>query len=160
MASSPLAPAENDKRPLRKLWLGVTVVLFVGWIGWLAYLAFTTTKPIVLSRPQFLVSDLDVIALVDGLDQPVTVKEIAWPQTDAAKKLIDTQINVENLRDCQDHGWNGPGPYILPLVMEGVSCRVAAIPPSPGLPRGDKPRVYRATPETRAQLRQIRKPNG
>ena len=160
MASSLPASAENGNRPLRKLWLGVTVVLFVGWIGWLAYLAFTTTKPIVLSRPQFLVSDLDVIAEVDGLDQPVTVKEISWPETDAAKQLIDTQIKVENLRDCQDHGWNGPGLYILPLVTEGMTYRIAAIPPSPGLPRGDKPRIYRATAETRGQLQQIRKPNG
>ena len=160
MASSPPAPVENGKRQLRNLWLGVTVVLFLSWIGWLAYLAFTTTKPIVLSRPQFLVSDLDVIAEVDGLDEPVTVKEISWPQTDAPKKLINTQIKVENLRDCQDHGWSGPGLYILPLVMEGMTYRAAAIPPSPGLSRGAKPRIYRATPETRAQLRQIRKPNG
>ena len=97
---------------------------------------------------------------VDGLDEPVTVKEISWPQTDAPKKLINTQIKVENLRDCQDHGWSGPGLYILPLVMEGMTYRAAAIPPSPGLSRGAKPRIYRATPETRAQLRQIRKPNG
>jgi len=40
--------------------------LFLAWISWLAYLAATTTHPLVLSRPQFLVTDLDVIAEVGG----------------------------------------------------------------------------------------------
>src|SRR5205809_4500008 len=118
MASSPPAPVENGKRQLRNLWLGVTVVLFLSWIGWLAYLAFTTTKPIVLSRPQFLVSKLDVIAELDSLDGPATIEEVSWPQSDASKQLIGTKIQIENLNECHDRGWDGPGSYILPLVSE------------------------------------------
>ncbi len=37
----------------------LAAALFVAWIGMLAILAATTTRPVVLSRPQFLVSDFD-----------------------------------------------------------------------------------------------------
>ena len=46
--------------------LAVAAVLFVGWIGYLGFLVRTTRHPIVLSRPQFLVSQKDVIATYKG----------------------------------------------------------------------------------------------
>jgi hypothetical protein len=42
--------------------LAVCALLFLGWISWLVYLSATTTRPVVLSRPQFLAADLYVIA--------------------------------------------------------------------------------------------------
>src|SRR5262245_50028002 len=42
--------------------LAVCALLFLGWIGWLVYLSATTTRPVVLSRPQLLAADLYVIA--------------------------------------------------------------------------------------------------
>src|SRR5262245_56647666 len=42
--------------------LAVCALLFLGWIGWLVYLSATTTRPVVLSRPQFLAADLYVVA--------------------------------------------------------------------------------------------------
>ena len=53
----------------------LTLVLFGAWIGLLAYLVFAmksslppgATRPLVLSRPQFLVSSLDIIADVEGI---------------------------------------------------------------------------------------------
>jgi hypothetical protein len=49
--------------------LAVCALLFLGWISWLVYLSATTTRPVVLSRPQFLAADLYVIAeLRQGLE--------------------------------------------------------------------------------------------
>jgi hypothetical protein len=51
--------------------LAVCALLFLGWIGWLVYLSATTTRPVVLSRPQFLAADLYVIAeLREGRSSP------------------------------------------------------------------------------------------
>ena len=45
--------------------LGLAVLLLVLWLGWLLFLVLTTRQehPVILSRPQFLVSGLDVLAL-------------------------------------------------------------------------------------------------
>ena len=52
----------------RRPWLlAVAAGLFAAWIGYLFYLALTAGHPpVVLSRPQFLVADLWVIAEVDA----------------------------------------------------------------------------------------------
>jgi hypothetical protein len=143
-----------------RLW--IAAALFAGWLGWLAYLAATTTHPVVLSRPQFLVSTLDVIAEVHAADghpaEEVTVREVHWPAT-GREKLVGEQIRVINLPKCE--GWDLPGSYILPLVREGDAYRVASTPPSPGYSplTGDAPqRIYPVTDETRHQLETIRKP--
>jgi hypothetical protein len=146
--------------------LMVCVILFAAWMGWLAYLAATAAQPIVLSRPQFLVSTLDVIAEVDQIEpgSEITVREVHWPDADRAK-LQDKRIKVVNLADCT--GWNGPGLYILPLMRSGKEAyQVAPQPPSPGFSgeRGAQrdlekgPRIYPASPEARRQLNAIPKP--
>ena len=58
--------------------LAVSAFLFFAWIGVLTYLALTTSKPVVLSRPQMLASDLDVVAQVDSLEAPVSVVEVRY----------------------------------------------------------------------------------
>jgi hypothetical protein len=141
--------------------LAIAAVLFLGWLGWLAYLAFTTTRPVVLSRPQLLVSTLDVIAQVSSRDSApdpdVVVEEVHWPPSRQAE-LVGHALTVTNLAACQ--GWTGPGIYILPLVSDGAAYQVAGIPPSPGfIPAraDDRPRIYPKTPETVAQLEEIHK---
>jgi hypothetical protein len=137
--------------------LMIAALLFCGWIGWLAYLAVTATHPIVLSRPQLLVSTLDVIAAVGGDDQKpestVTVQEVHWPP---GNRNIPEKITITNL--SRSEGWQGPGDYILPLVKNGDHYHVSGIPPSPGYPGSDQPRIYRANAETRHQLDAIKKP--
>ena len=139
--------------------------LFVIWIGWLAYLAITSTRPIVLSRPQFLVSKLDIIAEVHGHngkpDPDVTVREVHWPAK-GHDQLVGKKITIVNLRQCE--GWKDSGLYILPLAKEmpggknGDEYEVANIPPSPGFPpQKSNPRIYPTTPETLRQLNEIRK---
>ena len=142
------------KRPSLVL-LVLSAGLYLAWIGWLAFLALTTRHPVVLSRPQLLVSNLDVSAKVDSLDGPVTICTVfSTPQTgDAARE--GAQIEVQNLTSC-DKDWHGPGRYLLPLnhAPGSGNFRVVAIPRSPGFP-GDLPRIYPDTPQTRAHLEQI-----
>jgi hypothetical protein len=135
----------------------VAAGLFVAWIGFLAFLAATTTQPIVLSRPQFLVSELDVIAQVeqgkDGPDPEVTVNEVRWPAK-GAENLAGKKVMILNLKQCD--GWQGPGSYILPLRKDKDNFVVASPPMSPGFePMKSRPRIYRETPETLRQLNAI-----
>jgi hypothetical protein len=149
--------------------LYLTAGLFLGWLGWLAYLAITAgtlpvsrKPPVILSRPQLLVSKLDVIADVkaaDGRpDRTVTIVAVQWP-LDERDKRQGEQITVTNLDRCT--GWDGPGEYILPLEPSGKEYEVAPVPPSPGYPGARSPgplRIYRRTPETLRQLETIPKP--
>ena len=141
--------------------LALAVVLFVSWVGYLGYLAATTRPPAngILSRPQFLVSQLDVIARVEepeGQPPRVTVEKVHWPQDDEARQLVGKQIEVLDL--AKSDGWVGPNTYILPLTRAGKETyRVAPIPRSPGFER-HQTRIYLATPQTRYQLDTIQKP--
>jgi hypothetical protein len=137
----------------------LTLILFLAWLGWLAYLAATTTHPTVLSRPQFMISTLDVIARLEGdnnrPENTVTIVEVHWPpgEKDA---LRDKSITVTNFARCE--GWEGPGEYILPLVRDGSAYQVARTPASPGYLRPHDFRIYRRTPQTMKQLELIVKP--
>ena len=145
--------------------LTLAVVLFAAWIGWLLYLVYSmkssvppgATRPVVLSRPQFLVSSLDVGADVPEIDVDpvdVTVREVFWPKTD--QDLVGKKISISHLRECRED-WLGAGEYILPLERFGESgYQVVPLPRSPGFPSG-RPRIYPSTPQTREQLKEIRK---
>jgi len=138
--------------------------LFLAWIGWLAYLAITAARPVVLSRPQFLVSDLDVIAQVEetktGANDEATVKEVYWPLQDRPV-MRDQKIVVTNLGACT--GWQGPGRYILALHHGTEGNEVVAPGKSPGFPPASpefgqtvaRPRIYPVTIETIRQLEAI-----
>jgi hypothetical protein len=145
--------------------LGLAAVLFAAWMGWLAYLVLTTERshPVILSRPQFLVSSLDVIARVDGIedgDRKVTIREVLWPQQQIARHKIGEELKVTNLAECRTD-WIGPGEYILPLVQSaGKEFEVAAIPRSPGYVQVARSRIYPATDQTREQYKAIRNAEG
>jgi hypothetical protein len=145
----------------RRVLLVVAVVAFCAWISWLAYLAATVSRPIVLARPQFLASQVDVIAdlTADEEGRPksaATVVKVEWPaRSDLAPEM---KIEVSNLPlATAADGWTGAGEYILPLVKEADGVyRVAPIPRSPGYAGRERPLIYRATSQTIDQLRQIR----
>lgn len=147
----------------RPLFLLLVSLLLAGWIGWLAYLAYSTTRPIVLARPQFLISQFDVITHVEatdgGPDPRVTVAEVIFDRDGAAAIKQGSKLEIGNLANLTRHeGWQGPGRYILPLIKEGEKrYRLAPIPRSPGY-GGGPPRIYLVTPETLEQHRQIRAP--
>ena len=152
---------------LRAIWLAATIFLFLGWLGWLAYLAATTAHPVILSRPQLLISTLDVLADVhDERGRPaedVKVVLVHWPTQGSDQKLAGKTIHVTNLPHCAEK-WIGAGRYILPLVKEGTAYRVAAIPRSPGYINPDlgteESRIYPVTTQTLQQLDLIQKPAG
>jgi hypothetical protein len=145
----------------QRLWLFVSVSLFFGWLTWLFYLALTVTHPIVLSRPQFLVSTLDIVAdisEVQGKPSPhVLVRGVCWPVA-VRKSLPGQTIAVTNLAECE--GWRGAGTYILALVgQRQAGYQVAEIPPMPGLDvlRPRRPPIYLKTADTERQLASIPK---
>jgi hypothetical protein len=151
-----------------RILLVVTAALFAGWIGWLAHLALTEgrvpltdQKPDILSRAQFLVSETDVIAHVDTLEQPITVEEVHFDKSKKGEDLVGKSLEVLDL--ARATGWTGPGSYILPLVpIKGNRYRVAGVPRSPGYPGGQtapgSARIYPLTADSREQLDHIAKP--
>jgi hypothetical protein len=122
--------------------LVVTAILFAGWIGYLGYLVAATRNPIVLSRPQLLVSNVVVTGKADEDRRTVTVKEVLWPATMKAE-LEGKTITVTDLQKCQSWArgaWvagaveAGHG-YLLPLTgpTDGpLTFRVTPLPRSPG----------------------------
>jgi hypothetical protein len=165
--TAPQAPPARPQthRAAQRLRLVLAAGLFLAWMSWLAYLALTTTQPVVLSRPQFLVADLVVIAEVgemDGDPDPhVKIVRVAWPRKD--KDREGKSIEVSHLSSLgREQGWQGPGRYILALQRTGSAKEnrylVAQIPHSPGYPRGGKPPptpIYSATSEAVEQLEEI-----
>src|SRR5205814_5383415 len=114
---------------------------------------------LVLSRPQILVSDFDIIGEVKGTDQPVKVVTVLYPE--AEKGLEGQEIKVANLDLCKPlprpeekaedvkPDYSGPGLYLLPLRKpgDGQDYAVTPTPGSPGYPppRGEgvgPPRIY------------------
>ncbi len=147
--------------------------LFAGWIGWLGWMA-ATTKQTVLSRPQLLVSEMDVVAEVAALDQPIVVKEVLAGAARDAAVVSGASLRVGNLAECKrlpregedaddvPLDWTGPGLYLLPLraTTNGQTYLVAETPPSPGYPpRGSgskgSPRIYHATSDVLRQYAEI-----
>ncbi|HEV3443336.1 MAG TPA: hypothetical protein VG099_01780 [Gemmataceae bacterium] len=155
-----------DAMKTARLRLLLAALLFFAWIGWLAYLAAKVSldPPIVLSRPQFLVSNLDVIAEVDQIpdrdDQPTSVKVIEVHYPPGEKALQGKVIQVAGLARCRKD-WKGPGQYILPLVRSDDKYFIAAIPHSPGFPpstdQARSCRIYPVNPQTMAQLNSMPK---
>lgn len=144
-----------------KLRLGVAAALFIAWLGWLLYLAMVTRHAIVLSRPQFLVSPLWVIASVeekDGRPAPeVVVREVAWSQKPS--DLVGSKITIA---DVSSHttalGWAGPGEYILPLseAQDGKKAyRITPLPASPGFTPAYHAVTLLATGKEKSELRQL-----
>ena len=137
--------------------LVITTLLFTGWIGYLSYLVLAqrvSEGSIVLSRPQLLVSDLDVVASVPDLDGRVQVTQVLYPTAEdgkngAAPAVQPGQtITITNLKQCRrlprdqekesdvPLDWQGSGSYLLPLrrTTDGKDYEVVPTPPSPGSP--------------------------
>jgi hypothetical protein len=158
--------------------LALTLAVFLAWLGYLGYLVAERPAKrlasdsedgefVILSRPQLLVSDIDVIAQARKGSDTVTVSQVLFPATDAARELQGKEIKITNLADCRPPGdrkgalpdLSADGEYLLPLQdpgPDGKEYRVAVTPLSPGFHRST-PRIYPATKDVLAQYRQIRK---
>jgi hypothetical protein len=126
--------------------------------------AITKTPPVILSRPQLLVAPIIVIAEVkagqnDRPDGEVKVVAVQRPAGDPNHLMERTLIVTDLHRVNADHGWHGPGEYILPLSPHNSDFRVTPLPSSPGFDaKGrDYPlQIYPANAQTQRQLEEIR----
>ncbi|HWG46102.1 MAG TPA: hypothetical protein VN688_25295 [Gemmataceae bacterium] len=177
----------------------VTIALFVGWLVYLGFLVLCRPhtpdglrgafegRAVTVSRPQILVSMLDVVARVDNVQgEDVLVEEVLYPKDNPPVKVGD-KIKVSNIDQCQPLpdpmeitqkpplDWTGPGSYLLPLQIEEKNgerhFKVVPTPPSPGYPpqlqsppadypkagHPGPPRIYPATSEMRAEYKSIPK---
>jgi hypothetical protein len=169
----------------------LTAALFCAWLGYLGYLVVCRPhtpgglrgafegRPLTLSRPQFLVSMLDVVAEVSGdKGEKVIIKDVLFPKS-ASPVKVGEEIHVENIDICRalpdllaketnpPLDYSGPGLYLLPLqvIDAGEAHRFAVVPtpPSPGFPPTlgisvGPPRIYPATKEMLAEYSEIAKP--
>ena len=132
--------------------LALTAGLFLAWMGCLVFLVVTKRVPVILSRPQVFVAELEVSAQVERLGGPITISEVlgGLPMNGVRE---GASLKVANLDECL--GWIGPGRYLVPLTREDSrSFQVTAIPPSLGY-TGGRPQIYPDTPKTRAQLQHL-----
>lgn len=147
----------------RKVLLALSIILFVGWMAYLINLALTRRHPTIISRPQILVSQVIIVAHVEGDDAPhdeAKVKSILFPEN-AIKGIKEGEtIRVANLSQSAKN-WIGAGDYLLPLEKTDDVFFVTPIPRSPGFyPAGAnaKPLIYRWTREIEEQFKHIQKP--
>ena len=142
----------------------VAASLFALWIGYLAFLALTASKPDVLSRPQFLMADLYVVAEVPAHphrpDRPahlMTVKQIVWSKDPEDAKRTQFFVAWPALRRASPTDWKGPGEYVLALSRTD-DANVFLLTPLPRTPgyAGAVGRVYPATSQTLEQVERLK----
>ncbi|MBY0232815.1 MAG: hypothetical protein K2W96_26330 [Gemmataceae bacterium] len=156
----------------------VPAALFAAWLGYLGWLVANRPLqaegyPLVVSRPQVLVSEADVVAELParregGEAVRVKVAEVLFDRTGTLK--AGQEVEVRLLEACRPvpppiknppeppDDWDGPGTYLVPLRRTGSGWEVCPIPPSPGFQAWEPRRLYKATAETRAQYGRIKKP--
>ena len=116
------SPAPQPAAAKPRVWPAVVSgLLFFGWLGYLIFLVVTLPQapgggPVVLSRPQFLVSDLDVSANITDLRGPVVIEEVFYPREGGPSP--GQKIVVSNLAKC-DKDWRGPGRTFSPCAPLG-----------------------------------------
>ncbi len=141
-----------------RLRFAAAVALFLGWLGWLGVAVLEKGKHPVVSRSQLTAATHVVVAEVtvgpDGLPAPTAkvVETLSGPALPA-----ETVIEVLNLPSALPPGagqFPGPGRYLVPVVNDGPTYRVAGLPSSPGYDAATpaRPAVYVWDEATRAQL--------
>lgn len=144
-----------------KIRLAVAAAAFVAWLAWLAYLVFQSHDSVILSRPQFLVANLHVVAHLSGdaekPDGKAKILEVIWTADEADKNKTNSEMPIADLDQVgTTQGWIGPRDYILPLLkLKDGRYRLAPIPASPGYPGTNVGRVYPATLQARRQLAEV-----
>lgn len=147
-----------------RLLLIAATAAYLGWLGWLGYAVYVarwTDKPPVVSRAQLVAAThlvvADVAAGPDGLPAAVvTVGEVIR----GSGLSPGESIHVLNLPAAVPPGVGAilePGKYLLPLVGDGKTFRVAGLPRSPGYEPAApvRPAIYRWDAGTQAQLRTL-----
>lgn len=146
-----------------RLFLALT--LFLSWIGYLGFLVTHTTrgadgKPVRLSLPQFLTSELDVIIeLKNQENSAITlITEILYSSLNDKTPKVGESLIINNL-EIPDSQRNEKNTWILPLRTFdfGKSYEIAPIPASPGF-SGRITKIYPAFDGVLLQYKKLPKP--
>ena len=145
--------------------IAVAALLLVAWLGYLFVLVAMSRDPVILSRPQILVSNLCVLAKIDehegGPNPRVHVTRVLWAAGDD-KQLEGRELLLEDLVDvCKEQGWAGANDYLIPLsarkIGQEVVYEVTPLPQMPGFkPMPTEQRIYRATDDALRQFWELR----
>lgn len=141
----------------------LALAAFLGWLGWLGYAVYAARyapdRSAVLSRAQLTAAThlivADVTVAEDGLPAPVAkVVEVLKGNGVAPDAEVEV-LNLPAAKPPGPGGFPGPGLYLLPVVGDGKTFRVAGLPRSPGYEPTpiERPPIYHWTDDTRAQLR-------
>ena len=139
----------------------IALVAFMGWLGWLAMAVAQKGKTVVISRAQLTAATQLIVAEVavgnDGLPNSMaTVSETIRGEPIPSGTIIE----VLNLRAAMPPGTKGSvtaGSYLLPVIGDGRTYRIAGLPRSPGYEASDPtvPVIYVWDINTKAQLRKL-----
>jgi len=146
-----------------RLFLALT--LFLSWIGYLGFLVTHTTrgidgKPVRLSLPQFLASELDVIIELQNHENTVITRitEILYSSLKDKTPKIGESLTINNL-EIPNTQKNEKNIWIIPLrsMDSGKSYEVVPIPASPGF-SGRITKIYPAFDGVLLQYKKLPKP--
>ena len=146
---------------LARIRLGVAIVLFLSWLGWLALAVAEKGKTPVVSRAQLAGANLVVLGRVDADPEDPSAPGTTVQVTSVLSgdpTVAGKTLSVMNLRSASPpgaSGFPGTGDYVLALVSDGKTFRVAGLPRSPGYGEAMPPRpvIYRWTPAMEAQMK-------
>jgi len=126
--------------------LVVSAALFASWIAFLGYLVFTSSK-VILSRPQFMIAQMYVVAEVREGNAEVVIDQVLWSARKVDAKL-DKNLTLPEITACgKKQGNQGPGKYLLPLQRTSTGdFEIAPVPRALGFP---------STPATHGTLEMI-----
>jgi hypothetical protein len=142
-----------------RLRLVIAAALFVGWLAWLGYAVSQRNNAPVVSRAQLTAATHLLVAEVsvgeDGLPTP-TVKVIEVLRGENVDKAQPIQVmNLPAAMPPGANGFPGAGTYLIPVIGDGLTFRVAGLPRSPGYEPVSpaRPTIYLWNDATRAQLK-------
>ena len=145
-----------------RLKLLLALTLFLSWICYLGFLVIHTTrgidgKPVRLSRPQFLISQLDLIIKPQMQENTVLaqVTEVLYSALNDKTPKVGDIVTINNLElpETQNKFWLVP----LRSADFGKSFEIVPIPPSPGF-SGRTIKIYPAFDGVLLQYKKLPKP--
>jgi hypothetical protein len=145
-----------------RLRLLLAMGLFLSWISYLGFLVAHTTrgtdgKPVRLSHPQFLTSELDVILEVNDEENIVLtrVTEVLYSSLKDKTPKVGAIVTINNLElpETQNKFWLVP----LRSTDSGKSFEIVPIPASPGF-SGRTVKIYPAFDGVLLQYKKLPKP--
>jgi len=131
--------------------------LFAAWLGFLLFLVIES-RTVVLSKPQFLIAQLYVVAEVKddrGKPSPDVAIRVLWAQDKADETL--KEMTIADLPECgKKQGYHGPGSYLIPVLkLRNRSFAVAAVPQLDAKIPADDRRIYPWTPDVQKQVEEL-----